>query len=106
MIKFLEKNKDYEYSFPYGHYAQPQIKILSGEYKGLVFDIESSAIVTLQANSTLNVEYNIIKYWESNTNKVIMREKDKEFICHAAYSFIRDYNFELKGKLNGSTSIP
>ena len=53
MTKFLEKNKDYAYSFPYGQHAQPQIKILSGEYKGLVFDIESSAVVTLQASRTL-----------------------------------------------------
>lgn len=94
MIAFLEKNKDYKYSFPYGHYASPQIKILTGKYKGLVFDIESSIVGTSMLENKLNVVYKILK---SPEDKSVATNKD--FICHATYNFIRDFNSDVtKGK--------
>lgn len=97
MIAFLEKNKDYKYSFPYGHYDNPQIKILAGKYKGLVFDITSSAVITENFKSKLNVEYKILKHWDEKS-KVISTE-DQKFICDATYNFIRDFNSNVtKGK--------
>jgi hypothetical protein len=94
LIAFLEKNKDYKYSFPYGHYANPQIKILTGKHKGLVFDIESSAVVTSMFENKLNVSYKILK---SPEDKSVVTSS--EFICHATYNFIRDFNADVaKGK--------
>ena len=103
MITFLKNNKDYKYSFPYGHYANPQIKILSGKYKGLIFDIECSSVVTQNLNSSLSVNYKIINFWDDNI--ISIKKVDKEFICHATYNFIRDYNFQLKKAENDITSI-
>lgn len=94
MIEFLEKDKDYKYSFPYGHYANPQIKIISGKYKGLVFDIESSGVISTILDNKLNVSYKVLK---SPEDKSVVATP--EFICHATYNFIRDFNFDVtKGK--------
>ncbi len=94
MIAFLEKNKDYKYSFPYGHHDNPQIKILTGKYKGLVFDIESSAVVTSVLENKLNVSYKVLKSAEDKSVAT-----NEEFICHATYNFIRDFNSDVtKGK--------
>lgn len=94
MIIFLEKNKDYKYYFPYGPHGIPQIKILKGKHKGLVFNIESSVVVNSIFENKLNVSYKVLKFPE---DKSVVTSP--EFICHATYNFIRDFNAHVaKGK--------
>lgn len=103
MINLLIKNKDYKYSFPYGHYAQPQIEILKGAYKGLVFDIEDSGVADRGLFSkSLRVTYTLQKPWKSaqvNNNTVTLTKEDENFICNAVYNFVRDFHREqtIKG---------
>lgn len=94
MITQLKKDIDYAYSFPYGHHASPQIKVLSGKYSGLVFDIECSTVVSSAIDNKFNVTYKILKFCK-NKNKFNITAEDNTFICHAAYNFIRDFNSDL-----------
>lgn len=93
-------NKDFKYSFPYGEWAEPQIEVIAGKYKGLVFDVMSSAVVKVsdEDSYTLNYDFKILKVWESITeqqfqqNTITLYEEDSKYIGELIYSLIKHLN--------------
>ncbi len=70
-------NQDYKVKFPYGPMAEPQIEILTGDYKGLKFDVLTSYILTDSkdhSNHSFNVKYKIINLCD-DTSKTTINEQ-------------------------------
>ena len=66
MIKY-EINKDYEVSYPYGEWAEPQFKICTGTYKGLTFDVTTSYITEDADTSEFTIDYKIVSLCDDVT---------------------------------------
>lgn len=96
----LMHNKDFRYSFPYGHWAEPQIKVLSGEYEGLVFDIMASGVAHdgVNGTDTLGYTFKILKVWKNipqeqfDGKNITITEKDKDYLDRLVFSFIATFN--------------
>jgi hypothetical protein len=90
-IEKLTLNKDFTYSFPYGHYAEPQLKVVDGDYYGMIIDILNSGISisydeTGKKNNNLHYTYKILKMWDGMpqeqiiNNKVVLTKKDEYYL--------------------------
>lgn len=101
-IKMLKLDKDYTYSYPYGHYGNVQLKSLKGKYEGLVFDVLSSAFVEIrdvmkQEDKFFKFDYKILKMWKNvdssqfNGKQIFLTEKDQKHISSIVYSFIDEF---------------
>ncbi len=92
---------DYTYSYPYGYWSEPQIKVIKGDYTGLIFDVMLSGLskINTDPDFKFTYSYKILKMWDSAEQtkvKIILSEKDAEFISDLILSMIKRMNDKPK----------
>lgn len=88
----LKYNKDFKYTFPYGEWDIPRIHCLSGDFKGLEFDLNSSAVVTGEFAPEMQYQYTFTKLWKDAEGQELSEEKKnvlKETIGNLVFNYIR-----------------
>ena len=92
--------EEFVYSFPYGYWAEPQIKVLNGVYKGLIFDVMMSGLGRQppETEFKFTYSYKILKMWDGvDTTKfdgvnITLDQKDVWFLGQLILSLIEDFN--------------
>ena len=90
----LKYNKDFKYTFPYGHHDIPRIHCLSGEFQGLEFDLNSSAVVTGEYAPEMQYQYTFTQLWKDAEGQELSEEKKnvlKETIGNLVFNYIRHH---------------
>jgi hypothetical protein len=91
----LKYNKHFTYTFPYGEWGIPRIHCLSGKFKGLEFDLNSSAVVTGEFAPEMQYQYTFTKMWKEHKEDVSVSENDKdelrETIGNLVFNYIRHH---------------
>ena len=89
MNKTYKFDKDYKVTYPYGVWAEPQVEIIKGDYKGLIFDIVSSYITSSpneeSISSDFTVNYKIIKLCDDENMTTI----DSRIINQIVLNYIK-----------------
>jgi len=91
LTDFKIKDK-FEYDFPYGHWAEPQIRVLSGPYKGLVVDVMCSGIGknSDESFSKFTYTYKILKKGDHSPEEII--SEDEQYIGKLILNLIKQEN--------------
>ncbi len=92
VLESFEVIDEFEYDFPYGYWAEPQIRVLSGPYKGLIVDILCSGIGKHSDDdfSKFTYTYNIKKMWNESSGKI--NSSDELYIGKLVLNLIKQEN--------------
>lgn len=92
ILESFEVSDEFEYDFPYGHWAEPQIRVLSGPYKGLIVDILCSGIGKHSDDdfSKFTYTYKIKKMWNESISQIT--KDDEHYIGKLVLNLIKQEN--------------
>lgn len=91
----MKFNKDFKYTFPYGEWDIPRIHCLSGDFKGLEFDLNASAVVTGEDSAEMQYTYTFTNLWKGAKEGQKLSDKEssklQETINNLVFNYIRHH---------------